>query len=101
MGIFRVQAESSMFGAGAKLMMHEHRWYASSNSDPITGDQMKFVWLAPHVTSYDNDTNLLLPFWQVTGLLLLTAGLFLFFECRRVAWIRERQASPTHPESPS
>ncbi len=73
-----------MFQAGAKFMQHEHRWSFWQNSDPVWGDSMEFVAVAPQVRVDGGLVAIYAPYWQLfLALLAIATGLF-FLERRRI-----------------
>lgn len=91
-GIASLQSESSILVVGVEFMQHDHRWYAWSNGDEIWNDSMKFVWEAPRFQTGYGKYSMLLPYWQLTGLLLLLSGGLFFYE-----WKRRRKLTEPPP----
>lgn len=83
-GIFKIQSESSIFGIGAQFFKHEHRWTAFSNGDPITGDHMKWITQMPRLEFGNGLYLIILPYWQIMIVFLISGALCLSFERKRI-----------------
>lgn len=97
-GIFRVQSTSSLFLAGARIMNHEHRWAAFSNSDDITGEKMEFHALWPQIKLESPVGSVfMIPYWELVLLLIMCGAGCLFLERRRAWRHRQDVALPGEP----
>ncbi len=95
-GFLHAYSESSLFVIETEYTIHDNRWTAYSNADPIKGDSMRFLAQFPKVTLSRDYSAILLPYWQIASAFIALAVLLYFWTIRR----KRRHLTSPDPPSP-
>jgi len=94
-GFLHAYSESSLFVIETEYTVHDNRWTAFSNADPIKGDSMRFLAQFPKASVEGDQFQFLIPHWQLALGFGLLAVLFYLWTIRK-----RRLLNPTDPPPP-
>lgn|GEM_PF-4964030 len=99
-GFLHSYSESSLLVVEAQYSVHENRWSAYSNADPIEGDFMQFPARLPLTKVGAGQIQLMIPYWEIVLFFATLALLFYFWTARKKRRYLS-SLSHSHPQEPS